>query len=259
MNDLRAAAQQALETLEKSRVFVTAREKIKHPEGTEWYDGTIAALRDALAQQEQEQEPVAWMVYTQDGKAVCVTDNPADFTNEHRALPLYTHPPRREAEQQEQADYPEEKLQSVAEYISDKYHVWYGVAARDIEEVLRQSVSCGLVSNPPRHEAEQQQEQEPVEIKPPNPEGATQCIVRWFAETPAGWVGAWDREALERFTAHPPRREWVSLTEEEMHGLYRRAGLEAYYPRDGAVQYEYERRFDAYARAIEAALKERNT
>jgi hypothetical protein len=61
-----------------------------------------------------------------------------------------------------------------------------------------------------------QQEQEPVEIKPPNPEGATQCIVRWFAETPAGWVGAWDREALERFTAHPPRRE---LAHAELHAL----------------------------------------
>jgi hypothetical protein len=54
--------------------------------------------------------------------------------------------------QQEQANYPEEKLQAVAEYISDKYHVWYGVAARDVEEVLRQSVSCGLVNNPPRRE-----------------------------------------------------------------------------------------------------------
>jgi hypothetical protein len=107
-------------------------------------------------------------------------------------------------------------------------------------------------------EMREQQEQEPVEIKPPNPEGATQCIVRWLAETSAGWVGAWDREALERFTAHPPRREWRGLTDEELHGLYRRAGLEAYYPRDGAVQYEYERRFDAYARAIEAALKEKN-
>jgi hypothetical protein len=53
----------------------------------------VTALRTALAQ--QEQEPVAWMVYTQDGKSVCVTDNPADFTDEHRALPLYTHPPRR--------------------------------------------------------------------------------------------------------------------------------------------------------------------
>jgi len=143
------------------------------------------------------------------------------------------------------ADYPEEKLQAVAEYISDKYHVWYGVAARDIEEVLRQSVSCGLVSNPPRHEAEQQQEQEPVEIKPPNPEGATQCIVRWFAETPAGWVGAWDREALERFTAHPPRREWVSLTEEE-HLRIIDDTLEGGSTLD-------------VARAVEAALKERNT
>ena len=37
-------------------------------------------------------EPVAWMVYTLDGKSVCVTDNPADFTAEHRALPLYTEP-----------------------------------------------------------------------------------------------------------------------------------------------------------------------
>ena len=54
--------------------------------------------------------------------------------------------------QQEQADYPDEKLQAVAEYVSNQYHVWYGVNARDIEEVLRQSVSCGLVSNPPRRE-----------------------------------------------------------------------------------------------------------
>jgi hypothetical protein len=58
--------------------------------------------------------------------------------------------------------------------------------------------------------------------------------------------------------SNPPRREWQSLTEEEMHGLYRRAGLEAYYPRDGVVQYEYERRLDAYARAVEAALRSKN-
>ena len=40
-------------------------------------------------------EPIAWMVYTLDGKSVCVTDNPADFTPAHRALPLYTTPPQR--------------------------------------------------------------------------------------------------------------------------------------------------------------------
>lgn len=53
MTTLREAAQQALEALENSRVFVTTREKIKHPEGTEWYDETITALRAALAQQDK--------------------------------------------------------------------------------------------------------------------------------------------------------------------------------------------------------------
>ena len=37
--------------------------------------------------------PIAWMVYTQDGTSAFVTDNPKDFTDTHRALPLYTPPP----------------------------------------------------------------------------------------------------------------------------------------------------------------------
>ena len=37
-----------------------------------------------------EQEPVAWMVYTQDGQSVYVTDNPTDIQEGQRALPLYT-------------------------------------------------------------------------------------------------------------------------------------------------------------------------
>ena len=41
-------------------------------------------------------EPVAWMVYTLDGKSVCVTDNPNDFTDQHKSLPLYTALPKRE-------------------------------------------------------------------------------------------------------------------------------------------------------------------
>jgi hypothetical protein len=36
------------------------------------------------------------MVYTLDGTAAWVTLNPADFTSEHRALPLYTTPPQRQ-------------------------------------------------------------------------------------------------------------------------------------------------------------------
>lgn len=39
--------------------------------------------------------PIAWMVYTLDGKSAFVTDNPADFTQDHQALPLYTTPPQR--------------------------------------------------------------------------------------------------------------------------------------------------------------------
>ena len=37
-------------------------------------------------------EPVAWMVYTQDGQSCYVTDNPADISPTQRALPLYTEP-----------------------------------------------------------------------------------------------------------------------------------------------------------------------
>ena len=49
-------------------------------------------------QQAEPVKPVAWMVYTLDGKSVCVTDNPADFGEGHRALPLYTAPPQRKLE-----------------------------------------------------------------------------------------------------------------------------------------------------------------
>ena len=52
---------------------------------------TIDKLEQALAA--PVQEPVAWMVYTQDGKSVYVTDNPTDIQEGQRALPLYTTPP----------------------------------------------------------------------------------------------------------------------------------------------------------------------
>jgi hypothetical protein len=35
-------------------------------------------------------KPIAWMVYTEDGKSVYVTDNPTDIKEDQRALPLYT-------------------------------------------------------------------------------------------------------------------------------------------------------------------------
>ena len=43
----------ALETLESSRVFVMSREVIKKPEGANWYDSRITAIKEALAQPEE--------------------------------------------------------------------------------------------------------------------------------------------------------------------------------------------------------------
>lgn len=96
----RELMQQALDVLESSRVFVTSREKIKHPEGTEWYDERIEALRAALAQPvvnqqlTTEQEPVAWRHWLQvDGEQFPqLTLVPRTDKDD----PLYTAPPQRE-------------------------------------------------------------------------------------------------------------------------------------------------------------------
>ena len=106
----------------------------------------------------------------------------------------------------------------------------------------------------------EQQEQEAVEIKPPNPEGATQCIVRWMAETPAGWIGAWDREALQQFVASP-RREWQGLTDEEMVAIAHRTCWEYRHSSDPHHSHTYKfnhHTLTDFRYAIEAALKERN-
>ena len=51
----------------------------------------ITAIKAAL---EAKDEPVAWMVYTQEGHSAFVTDNPAVIHPSQRALPLYTTPHR---------------------------------------------------------------------------------------------------------------------------------------------------------------------
>ncbi len=42
---------------------------------------------------------------------------------------------------------------------------------------------------------------EALQIVAPNEAGNTMCIVRWQIETPAGWVGAWDKAALKYLLA----------------------------------------------------------
>jgi hypothetical protein len=144
----------------------------------------------------------------------------------------------------------------------DGKHAEVDAAFRDLRAALEQ----------PEQEPLEQPEQEPRNVEEiaadfgrefaqtfsgkrtePQPEQADAEAALRFALAQRDW-------AFKQLQAQPDRREWRSLSEEEMHGLYRRAGLEAYliYPRDGMVQYDCERQFDAYARAIEAALRSKN-
>jgi hypothetical protein len=86
MSTLREAAQQALEALEATHYDVGSAERQR----LQAVDA-ITALRAALAQQEQEQEPVAWMLTDDSGMRFVSVDRPhPDF------VPLYTTPLCRE-------------------------------------------------------------------------------------------------------------------------------------------------------------------
>ena len=81
MTTLRQAAQQALEALEQ------------RDNATLWHQA-IHALRDALAQEEQEQEPVLTM--NKMGSLVECSPTVRAFDLSDGEYKLYTHPPRRE-------------------------------------------------------------------------------------------------------------------------------------------------------------------
>lgn len=60
------------------------------------FDASLPDPAKATVHQIDEQaQPVAWMVYTEDGKSVYVTDNPNDISEKERALPLFTRPDTR--------------------------------------------------------------------------------------------------------------------------------------------------------------------
>lgn len=48
------------------------------------------------------------------------------------------------------------------------------------------------------------QEVSSLEIKKPNESGAAQCIVQWQIETQLGWVGAWNKDALQYLLSGAP-------------------------------------------------------
>jgi hypothetical protein len=94
----REEAQQVLDAMQHARVFVTSREKIKQPEGSDLYDAAIKTLRARLAQPEPEPvaqpepEPVAWHEPGAYGSVTVYKK----WAKENRWHPLYTAPPQRE-------------------------------------------------------------------------------------------------------------------------------------------------------------------
>jgi hypothetical protein len=86
-----------------------------------------------------------------------------------------------------QANFPEERLQTVAERVGDKCEVWRGIGARDVEEVLRQALRLGLVTP---------QQAEPVQAEPVSC-GHESCDCRGYCKRkqaePVAWVDwVWD-------------------------------------------------------------------
>ena len=277
MNDLRTAAQQALEALEKSRVFVTTREKIKHPEGTEWYDGTITALRAALAQQEQEEGRMEFNVKM----TVCHTCGSTNGAHSHDC------PVAKAALAQQEQDWEDlyRKEKARADMWRDKYESIAGpderVYTQQEQATVKESLPVGQeepeggwqsapspqvtqrIADMPvseyrrgvndgfklglregrikaEDEMREQPEQEPVAWMVYTQDGKAVYVT----DNPADFTD--EHRALPLYT-HPPCREWVSLTEEEIGMLY-----VTWDATPGVSMADF-------ARAIEQALKERNT
>ena len=95
-------------------------------------NGYCVGQADLLAEQ-AKQEPAAWMVYTQDGQSVYVTDNPTDIQKGQRALPLYTSPPQRQP-------LTDEEIAEVAERMeaTDAASSFWREFARAIEAKLKE-------------------------------------------------------------------------------------------------------------------------
>jgi hypothetical protein len=92
-----------------------------------------------------------------------------------------------------------------------------------------------------------QQEQEPVAWIAPNGELRKDRSARKFSE----W--AWCQEDYQPLYTHPPRREWVSLTEEEVWSQY-----QTLWPFHPAEEPRLAADISKFARAIEQACKEKN-
>ena len=55
--------------------------------------------------------------------------------------------------------------------------------------------------------------------KRPNDEGEAICHVRWMVETPAGWLGAWDRQAFDAYVSEAVAAERERWTDVVAHAV----------------------------------------
>jgi hypothetical protein len=120
MTTLREAAQQALEAMEQ------------RDNATLWHQA-IHALRDALAQ--EEQEPVAWLL-TGGTDVYLASEFSPGSEHEHEWTPLFTHPARREWQ-----SLSDEEIKTAVEASADfwaKSRGWITSAARAVERALKE-------------------------------------------------------------------------------------------------------------------------
>lgn len=54
----------------------------------------------------------------------------------------------------------------------------------------------------------------PLAPKPPNADGNAIVHVRWMVETPAGWLGAWDRSAFDAYISAAVAAERERIAQE---------------------------------------------
>ena len=79
----RELMQMVLRALKNAYSFIPIKMMEKHLQAE-------TALRDRLAQ--PEPDPIAWMVYTEDGQDAYITSNPHDIKNTEKAFPLWAYP-----------------------------------------------------------------------------------------------------------------------------------------------------------------------
>ena len=123
-------------------------------------------------------------------------------------------------------------------------------AAQQALEVLNTAyfpdIEEGMTAYNALRAALEQPQQTPVwAITPPNASGSTQVIIRWQVETPQGWVGSWDREALEWLTTTCKGRLQVEQPQQEPVAIhqFRRRGCSDWYdgvPNRDKVPHVYE-------------------